>query len=343
MSHMPPSGVTVPKPTLKSIGSQPVSFKQSQQKHVTFDRSVTCEMPSVDFHLLPWKKRMIMQWMANEGRKEVEIPLEQRRAKRPRVAIESEPSVIEHVPIETQQDTVVFSKRQSASEQLELPPSDSTIRSSIVKPPLQTPPIPRIKSGRPELLMAIRKREFDKAKLLLTLETTGHELVNAVDELGRTPLMWAAMHGQFDLGNALLDKGALVNFSDNAGVTPLMYAITGGSPRLFDALLKKKANVHARDLKNKTTLMWAAAHDRSHMISILLKAKVDPSLTDYKGYTVVDYGVNSGSVETVKNLLKQVYPGNPLNKTVQTMTERNAAQKKQPIHQVSTKHQLHAL
>jgi len=48
--------------------------------------------------------------------------------------------------------------------------------------------------------------------------------INSVDDLGRTPLHWAAQHGDIDIINALIKHNAQTNIKDNFNDTPLKIA-----------------------------------------------------------------------------------------------------------------------
>ena len=66
--------------------------------------------------------------------------------------------------------------------------------------------------------------------------------VNAVDEIGRTPLMLAACHNSNpDVLQALLDNGADVNTADPNGWILLTLAADNSNPDVMLALIDKRA------------------------------------------------------------------------------------------------------
>ena len=60
--------------------------------------------------------------------------------------------------------------------------------------------------------------------------------VDARDEGGYTPLMYAAADGHLEVAKALLAAGAAVDARDEAGKTPLKYAQDGNKPQLVELL-----------------------------------------------------------------------------------------------------------
>jgi hypothetical protein len=306
INNTPPQGH---KPVLKPFSPQP----KTHQKNVSFrvPIAVTAQQDS-QFKKIPPKKRWLSEF--SEVRGEDELLLQK---KRPRHMGTEGGDVIDHggMLVEPPHDRLALPDRSDTRALLtsETLSSISTGESSNLDQLLSTV------ESKPDLLAMARNRQIKDAMRILATEQLPDEVVNARDEQGRSPLMWAAMTGQYELGNAMLKQGALVNDRDRNGVTPLMWSLVGGSPRLFNALMDAGADVHARDQKMKTSLMWAAAQKRPYMLSQLLERQVNPHLEDYKGYKVVDYAINSGNLDCLKIILDRVYAKNPLNQTIMNM------------------------
>ena len=77
---------------------------------------------------------------------------------------------------------------------------------------------------------AVRNRSFESVKALLT----AYPDVDAVDWEGYTVLMFAAVSGQHEIVNALLNYGADVNMKNKVGSSALMMA--SGYPKVFKKL-----------------------------------------------------------------------------------------------------------
>ena len=70
--------------------------------------------------------------------------------------------------------------------------------------------------------------------------------MNAQDECGKTPLMYAAMYNHTpEVAKALINAGANLNTKDNDGRTALMWAARNHNPELLKALVKAGADVNA--------------------------------------------------------------------------------------------------
>ena len=71
---------------------------------------------------------------------------------------------------------------------------------------------------------------------------------------GSTPLMIAALVGQSDAAELLIDKGARINAQNNEGTTALHIAAFFGHTEIVQALAAKGADVNVRNLKSETPL-----------------------------------------------------------------------------------------
>jgi hypothetical protein len=93
--------------------------------------------------------------------------------------------------------------------------------------------------GQVGLYLALRDGSLKVAAILLAHPALKVDAVNAVDE---TPLMMAALRGNLEWTQRLIDRGAKVSRS---GWTPLHYAASGPEPKLLTLLLDRGAPIEA--------------------------------------------------------------------------------------------------
>ncbi|HUT52061.1 MAG TPA: ankyrin repeat domain-containing protein [bacterium] len=93
--------------------------------------------------------------------------------------------------------------------------------------------------------------------------------VNAADEDGCTPLIWAALSGKRETVELLIARGGDVNCKDSDGQTPLHIAATTGDVAMARLLIEKGADVNARDYFGITPLRSAALNEDSAMVDLL--------------------------------------------------------------------------
>jgi uncharacterized protein len=91
--------------------------------------------------------------------------------------------------------------------------------------------------------------------------------VNAVNASGETPLMMAALRGDLDWTQRLVDRGAKV---DKEGWSPLHYAATGPEPKIVALLLDRGAPIDAASPNRSTPLMMAARYGAEANVDLLL-------------------------------------------------------------------------
>ena len=85
---------------------------------------------------------------------------------------------------------------------------------------------------------------------------------NARDQLGQTPLHFAAAHADTLSLSILLDAGADIFATDAKGRTPLHFAAAEGNNAAIRCLLRRGAPINALDFSGNTPLEMAAAEER---------------------------------------------------------------------------------
>lgn len=123
------------------------------------------------------------------------------------------------------------------------------------------------------------------------------------DNLGRTPLMMAAVHGHDETVGLLIQNQAEVNAIDLGGNSALHWAACGGHVNVARRLIKHHAKINARNFFGWTPLLQATARNRLDVASLLIDhgASLDTAADD--GYTSLHKAAASGYVEILQLLL----------------------------------------
>jgi ankyrin repeat protein len=125
--------------------------------------------------------------------------------------------------------------------------------------------------------------------------------VNAPDNLGNTPLLTAARHGQVKIVQTLLAAGANPNFETDQGRTLLSFAAGSGSPETVKLLLDAKADPNGG--KVDAPLLVAIHNNDVESTELLLRAGANP---ETKG--AIDWGILIGANQYYGNSGASITP-----------------------------------
>ncbi len=134
-----------------------------------------------------------------------------------------------------------------------------------------------------EIHHAVIKGDLSEVKYLL--QKNPHAL-NAVTEMGLSPLHLAAELGYLDIVKLLIEKGASVNAYDVKNMTPLHWASLYGHTKVLEYLLANKANIKSRDKCNRTPLHLAAGSDNIKTVMFLVESGAETTAKDQHGATL---------------------------------------------------------
>ncbi len=126
---------------------------------------------------------------------------------------------------------------------------------------------------------------------------------NGRNWLGFTPLMWAAVRGNQQIGDALLDHHADLNATGNYG-TALSMALVGRQEAMALHLLDRGVGIRSVRVDGATPLMLAAGNGDVNMIKALIAYKDSIDAVDSDGGTPLIYAARSGKAEAVTLLLQ---------------------------------------
>jgi ankyrin repeat protein len=154
--------------------------------------------------------------------------------------------------------------------------------------------------GQTGLHLAIRDNSPRVAAVLLAHPALRVDAPNASDE---TPLMLAALRGQLDSAQRLLDKGAAVN---RPGWAPLHYAATGPEPKLVSLMLERGAQIDAPSPNGSTALMMAARYGADESALLLLARGASTTVRNQRDMNAADFARSVGRDALAAKLAPQV-------------------------------------
>lgn len=127
--------------------------------------------------------------------------------------------------------------------------------------------------------------------------------INCHDKYGRTPLHWAAFHGDMELMVLLLKLGAKINCADNDGYHPIHKAVWKGKVDCMKFILDHGGSVSCRSARGYTPLHTAVINNEMECTSILLEHGADVNCYDEDGFSPIHQAVGNGHLRMVDLLL----------------------------------------
>ncbi|CAB0038883.1 unnamed protein product [Trichogramma brassicae] len=110
-------------------------------------------------------------------------------------------------------------------------------------------------------------------------------LIDALDNNGETPLIWAVDRGNIHSAEVLLRRGADSNATNKKGMSPLhLICKKYSDPTLLNLFLRvndelgRPVLIDALDNNGETPLVWAVGRGNMHSAEVLLRRGADPSL-----------------------------------------------------------------
>ena len=150
--------------------------------------------------------------------------------------------------------------------------------------------------GQVGLYLALQSDSPRVAELLAAHPQIDIDAANFDDE---TPLMIAALRGDYDWALRLLQRDARIN---RDGWTPLHYAAAGPNAKVVGLLLDEGAEIEARAPDGSTPLMMAALRGSERVVDLLLARGAATEPRDARGLRAVDRARGSGRDYLVKRL-----------------------------------------
>lgn len=149
---------------------------------------------------------------------------------------------------------------------------------------------------------------FDWDDAIRLLFKLSHEHNEKTQDIGLTPLHFAAMSGAGKAVDALLSLGADINATDNSGKTPLFCAVQGGQSSVAMKLINAKADVTlatSGDSAKETALHYAAINGDIDIARALLQNGANINALTDEGRSPLYCAVEEDQKEMVQFLITQ--------------------------------------
>lgn len=121
---------------------------------------------------------------------------------------------------------------------------------------------------------------------------------------GLRPLHVAALKGNLQVIEILLQKGADIEGQDEDGLTPIIYSAQSRSVTVLNFFIEKKANIFHMDKQQRNIFYWAASLGNVQMLQVLLQKAMDPNTKTLLGRTPLSKSAWNGNVEVLSFLLE---------------------------------------
>ena len=148
-------------------------------------------------------------------------------------------------------------------------------------------------------------RAHDITALKQSLQTSKQNIHKREIPGGPTPLMLAVADPKtpVEIINLLIASGADIEARDNDGRTPLMWAVWKGNATSTRVLIKHSARLEARDNKQLTPLLWASQGDNKETLAALIEAGAQINAVNQYGLTALSYAAEAGNIPQARILL----------------------------------------
>jgi len=133
-----------------------------------------------------------------------------------------------------------------------------------------TSSLPVARAEDADIYAAATHGDLNKVQKFLQADPT---LLNAPDNDGRTPLLYACSWGHANVVKWLLEKGAEVNIRDKDNRIPLHWAAGMGFDDVVAVLLEHKSDLTAKDKDARTPLDMATAKNQDKVVAQLREAE----------------------------------------------------------------------
>ena len=153
--------------------------------------------------------------------------------------------------------------------------------------------------GRTPLIAALYGGDPDISSALIT---AGVDIQANIPD-GWTPLMFALLYDHKEAANLMIAKGVDIQATTSEGWTALMFALTSRNEEAAKALINKGANIQVITSDGWTPLMLALQSEDKELAALLLDKNANIQGVNSDGWTALLYALASGNKEAAKMLI----------------------------------------
>ena len=153
-----------------------------------------------------------------------------------------------------------------------------------------------------QLHSAERDSDVTKMKSTPPLERS----VDSRNAKGITPLMNAAMNGNVQAVELLIEKGADPSLKDNLGWNSLHFAALGGYTDIISQIHTRMSDTESLNGEGATPLLVAAYSGKSRAVKWFLERGANATYEDNGGWNALHSAASSGDPKTIDHILTHV-------------------------------------
>jgi len=130
----------------------------------------------------------------------------------------------------------------------------------------------------------------DSSRFDRLLSNKGFDPLNINDRtaIGNTPLMEAAIDGDIELINEILQRGGDANYSNSDGNLALWFACFSDKLDIVNTLISSTMNLNHQNTNGATCLTYAASSGKIDIVKALVEAGADASIETDDGFNAID-------------------------------------------------------
>ncbi|XP_034830693.1 26S proteasome non-ATPase regulatory subunit 10-like [Maniola hyperantus] len=144
------------------------------------------------------------------------------------------------------------------------------------------------------------KGDFNQVKVKIDEDKS---LIAAADTNNRLLIHWAALGGNENLVDFLIDLGSPIDPNDDTNCTPLLLASSAGRLEVVRLLIGKGSNVNHKSIRGQSSLHYACSKGYIEVAKLLIDADANINEVDILGATPLHRAAAQGRSNIVELLL----------------------------------------